>query len=340
MIAAKNNHPHIDNNGKVSFADNCRPLKEAARKNLLHMEAWGRFNYPGRKMEENELPGINSVGFWDAAFQQNWGLKWHQNEGIEIAFIENGKIPFSVNKTDYILSTNNLTITRPWQMHRVGNPNVSAGKFYWLIIDVGVRQPHQEWVWPEWIILSKEDLEELTKMLRQNEQHVWNINAEIRKCFQKIGSILKKDSSKSSKSWMAVCVNEILLHLLDIFRTGEINLSEALTESKRTVELFIADLNNHYIEPWTLESMASHCNLKPTRFVFYFKQIANQSPMQYLTSVRLDASTRLLLDEPCRNIKAICYECGFSSSEYFATVFRKKFGCAPSDYRQSHLSTS
>ncbi|MES2276574.1 MAG: AraC family transcriptional regulator [Bacteroidota bacterium] len=335
MSNEKVKHPSLKENGEIFYADTCQPLKEAAAKNYVRMEAWGRFNYPGRRMGDAELKCVNSVGYWDASFQQNWGLGWHRNEGLEISFIESGKIPFSVNENDYILATDNLTITRPWQLHRVGNPTISAGKFFWLIIDVGVRHPHQEWIWPKWVILSKDDLEELTKMMRQNEQPVWHTDPEIKKCFQKIGATLKKGYSQSGDSWMAVYINEILLLLLNLFRSGQINLSESLTESKRTVELFIKELQTTYSELWTLESMAEHCKLKPTRFIHYFKLIANDSPLQYLNSVRLHAAALQLLNNPTLNIKNIGYGCGFSSSEYFATVFRKKYNCTPSGYRAS-----
>jgi AraC-like DNA-binding protein len=333
MPEEKVKHPSIKDNGEVYHADTCQPLKEAAANNFVQMEAWGRFNYPGRRMLDGELKGVSTVGYWDASYQQNWGLDWHRNEGLELSFIESGKVPFSVAETDHILTADNLTITRPWQLHRVGNPTISAGKFFWLIIDVGIRHPHQEWIWPKWIILSKEDLAELTKMLRQNEQPVWHTDPEIRKCFQKIGSILKKGHHQSNASWMAVYINEILLSLLNMFRSGQINLSESLTQSKRTVELFIKELQISYSELWTLESMAEHCKLKPTRFIYYFKEIANDSPMQYLNNVRLNAAAHQLLHNTKLNIKSIGYECGFSSSEYFATAFRKKYNCTPSDYR-------
>jgi AraC-like DNA-binding protein len=331
-------HPSIKENGEIHYADTCQPLKEAAAKNFVQMEAWGRFNYPGKKLHDTELKGVSSVGYWDANTQQNWGLGWHRNEGLEISFIETGKIPFSVNSTDHILATDNLTITRPWQLHRVGNPTISAGKFYWIIIDVGVRHPHQDWVWPDWVILSKNEMEELTKMLRQNERPIWHTDAEIKKCFQKIGNTLKKGSIKDHESWMVVYINEILLSLLNLFRFGQIELSESLTESKRTVELFINELIDSYNEPWTLESMANHCKLKPTRFIHYFKEATNHSPMHYLTDVRLNAAAGLLGTELKKTVKSICYDCGFSSGEYFSTVFRRKFGCSPSDYRLSQAA--
>src|SRR5690606_2564457 len=93
------------------------------------------------------------------------------------------------------------------------------------------------------------------------------------------------------------------------------------------------ELNDSYFEPWTLESMAEHCGLGITRFVHYFRQSANMTPMHYLTSVRLQAAATLLITQPDKGINEICYGCGFSSSQYFSTTFRKRFGCSPTSYR-------
>ena len=53
-----------------------------------------------------------------------------------------------------------------------------------MIIDLGVRRPHQEWRWPSWTLLSRQDLSDLTCFLRQNEQYVWKGTAELRTVFR------------------------------------------------------------------------------------------------------------------------------------------------------------
>ncbi len=319
--------------GKIFHADTCRPLVEAAAAGQLQMVAWGRFNYPGVRIRKHLLPKVNSIGYWDAHLHQEWGLGWHRNEGLELTFLETGMMPFSLEEGNFTLLPDQLTITRPWQPHRVGNPAIGVGKLHWIILDVGVRQPHQEWVWPRWVMLSRDDLAELTKMLRQNEQPIWNANADIKRCFQRIGTVLRNVPSSSTESWINLYINEILIHLLDLFRRGDISLNEALIEGSRTVELFIRYLSTMLSEPWTLESMAAHCKMGTTRFVHYFKQITNMTPMQFLTLNRLEMATRLLVEEPRLSVTDIGYDCGFSSLEYFATVFRKQFGCSPSSYR-------
>lgn len=60
--------------------------------------------------------------------------------------------------------------------------------------------------------------------------------------------------------------------------------------------------------------------------------------MQYLNFIRLEAAAASVVD-PIKRISEICYECGFSSSQYFATLFKKKYGCSPFAFRQKSLAT-
>jgi len=319
--------------GQVYHSDTCQPLLNAWQSGKLQLEAWAKLSYPGYHLKTEVLQGINTIGYWDAQFNQNWGLDWHRNEGIEITFLETGTMPFAMEDGHHTLLPDDFTITRPWQLHKVGNPDVKVGKLHWLILDVGVRHPHQDWKWPSWILLNKKDMEELSKMLRQNEQPVWKANADIRRCFLKIGQLIKNDPDAMNESWISIYVNELLMHMLHLFRQGTFHFNEALTNSSRTVSLFIKDLNTSFYEPWTLESMAEHCGLGVTRFVHYFRQLTNSTPMQYLNYVRVEAAAAQLLQHPHISVSQVGYDCGFSSSQYFATVFRKQIGCAPATYR-------
>ncbi len=136
---------------KIYHSDRCEPLIEAEKSGHLNMGALQRHNYPGLNLPDSVLPGVLSIGYWDAKINQNWGLDWHRNEGIELAFLASGNLKFSTKKKQYDLEAGDFTITRPWQPHKLGNPNVTNSKLFWMIIDVGVTQPHQKWKWPSWI---------------------------------------------------------------------------------------------------------------------------------------------------------------------------------------------
>ncbi|MDN3688249.1 AraC family transcriptional regulator [Cyclobacterium jeungdonense] len=320
---------------KIYHPDSCDPLIKAFKNGKIKFAGLKRFNYPGEELPDRVLPGVNSLGFWDAKIRQTWGLGWHRNEGIEFTFLSSGHLDFSLGKKEYFLKSGDLTITRPWQPHKVGNPNVEIGKLYWLIIDVGVRQPHQNWEWPDWVMLAQEDLNMLTKILRQNEKAVWMADNKIHQCFQKIGACLEESKYKIPHSKLNLLINELLLLVLEMFNNEkeEIKLDGTLTDNLRTAELFFEDLKNDYDRPWTLETMAVHCGLGITSLTKYSKQLTNLPPINYLNSIRLEAAAELLRNDNDKNIADICYECGFSSSQYFATAFRKMYKCTPKEFR-------
>lgn len=327
-------------NGRKFVADSCRALADAADAGAVRLHAIGRGDYPGRRLLADDLPGLRSIGSWDATSPQNWGLPLHRNEGIEITFLDSGEIAARIENRFEKLHHGEFLITRPWQPHQLGNPHVGASRLVWLIVDVGVRRPHQNWRWPPWIILNRADLAELTRYLRQNEQFVWPGSPDIRHCFLGIARALEQNKKDGDSSRLAVLINEALLAVLDNFRARHIPLRKSLVTAGRTLEQFIAELNGSLSEPWTLEKMAASCHLGVTQFVHHFRQTTNLTPARYLMQARVHHAGKLLLSEPARPIVEIALDCGFSSSQYFANVFTRQMGCSPRTYRRNRARDS
>ena len=317
---------------EVFHADTCEPLRAAVARNEVVLAALARGTYPGRRLAAKSLPNIMSIGYWDARHDQRWGLDWHRNEGIEITYLARGKMAFAVDRVDYPLSRGNLTITRPWQLHRVGNPYVSASRLHWIILDLGIRRPHQACVWPDWLVMSKPDLRELTRLLQHNEQPVWQADARIERCFESIGSSL--ENSRSQESRLRLHLNELFLELLELLRKQNLELDKTLSSRRRSVELFLASLRHQIEQPWTLESMAEQCGLGRSRFTHYCYELTNMPPLEYLNRRRIEQACHLLAVDRAKTVTDVAFECGFSSSQYFATVFRRYLGTAPNIFRK------
>jgi AraC-like DNA-binding protein len=325
---------YYDPKERISYkADSCVPLRKAWQQNELELTTLVRGTYPGRLLSDGELSGVKSIGYWNIKKSQPWGLEWHTNEGLEICFLEAGNLDFLIRDQQFHLQTNDITITRPWIIHKIGAPNVDLSKLHWIILDVNVRHPHQQWEWPDWIILGKADLEELTVKLRQNEQVLWKASAEFRECFIQIGKSIKQSETNCYDSKLKILINNLLVLLLDIFREGNIVLDTSLIESKRSVRLFLQLLESRIDEEWTVVKMAEYCHLGVTRFTHYCKEISNCSPIEYLTRLRLQKAAHLLIQDIHIPVVNVAYMCGFSSNQYFNYSFKKHFHATPSAYR-------
>jgi AraC family 4-hydroxyphenylacetate 3-monooxygenase operon regulatory protein len=325
--------------GIVYHADTCLPLIDAVKRKKLKFKALARHTYPGNRLDENTV-GLNSIGYWDANEPQDWGLDWHRNEGIEFHFLESGTMPYSQENKEMVLLPNYLTVTRPWEAHKVGDPFVGMGKFYWVIIDLGVRRPHQEWTWPEWISLTPKDLARLTMILRHNETSIWKTNQRVRDCFLRINKAVDTDVKGSNASRIRLLINYLLILILDLVDAEDVVLNETLTDSSRSVRLFLNELENNLSEAWTIERMAHSAGVGLTRFTHHCKQLTNLTPMRYLTIKRLELSKEMLLDNPSFSITEVAYMSGFTTSQYFATVFKKHEKCTPNEYRLKHAIIS
>ncbi|MDY0165405.1 MAG: cupin domain-containing protein [Thermoguttaceae bacterium] len=251
--------PIYQDEGQTYRADTCRPIIEAAAAGDVRLEALVHGHYPGRPLPRGALPNVKMVGFWDAVSDQDWELDWHHNEGIELTFLESGRLDFAVDKERFQLQAGDLTVARPWQTHRVGDPCVDASRLHFLILDVHVRRPHQPWQWPAWLVLAKADREELTNFLRHNEKPVWPATPEVARCFRRIAQAVEADQAGSGVSRLAVFLNELFLELLDMFRSQPVPLDRSLTSTQRTVQLFWQSLREnteHLALEWTVERMA------------------------------------------------------------------------------------
>ncbi len=319
---------------ELFHADTCEPLEAAASQGEVRVVALGRGSYPGRRLPANDLREVRSVGFWDAHGKQTWGLDWHRNEGIELTFLAAGRLPFSVDGRPVTLEPGDLTITRPWQKHRVGDPRVTASRLIWLILDVGVRRPNQVWRWPRWLLLPPAQLQRLTHQLRHNEKISWRANGEVTRCFAAIAAASENKPDAENLTRLKILVNELLIALGGLLSEKRLRLDTTLSSAERTVRLFLAELAQRCDEPWTLETMARQCGLGRSHFSHYCRKLTNRTPINQLTFCRVEKACGLLRSQPEHSITEIAFACGFQSSQYFATVFAKQMGCSPLGWRR------
>lgn len=325
----------FQNEHQAYVADTCEELKGASSNREVKLRAWSHPPYPGREVSKDYIPEIRSLGFWDAHQQQSWGLAPHCNEGIELSFVAGGQVDFGVGDEHWIMKSSQIAITRPWQFHQIGSPHVTPSRLFWLILDVNVRRPNQRWRWPDWLILSRQELNQLTELLSHNEQPVWDTNPEILQIFNELFHLLETSRPEESETKVKLFVNELLLALLQLLLSKGISVNRHLSSSERVVSMFLEALQQHLSYPWSLAVMSQQCGLSRSQFSNYCKCLTNMTPIQYLNECRHKAALELFLEQPDLTIGEIAAACGFNSLQYFSTCFQHRHGCSPKEYREN-----
>ena len=316
--------------------DACLAQRKAVESGKITLHALSQGHYPGVRIPAKTLPHIPTLGFFDAIGQQDWGTHMHRNEGIEICFQENGHSSLIVEEMTYPLPAGTLSITRPWQAHQLGTPHVGAGRFHWIIIDVGITRPNQIWKWPEWCILVEKDRQELTKALRGNETPTWKANQKIGKVFSQLAGYIQHDAPATNATRILILINQLFTELLDLLRQQKVPTDDSLTTQRRTAQLFLQELKRDsemLMAEWTLDEMAEQCGIGRTKFAHYCYELTNTSPIDYLNRCRLAHAARRLTEEPDTAVTTIAMDVGFSSSQYFARKFKERYQMTARQWR-------
>lgn len=94
-------------------------------------------------------------------------------------------------------------------------------------------------------------------------------------------------------------------------------------------------VENNYGSPITLTWVAEEVHLNPSYLSRMFKEKTGIGFMEYVTSVRIEKSKRLLLETELR-LNDICGMLGYQKVNYFIRIFKQATGMTPGEYRKSY----
>ena len=86
--------------------------------------------------------------------------------------------------------------------------------------------------------------------------------------------------------------------------------------------------------PLTVDEVAREAAMSPFHFIRRFSAVFGDTPHQVRIKARLERA-RLMLASGERSVTEICMEVGFSSHGSFSTLFARRIGVSPSEYRRS-----
>ena len=151
-------------------------------------------------------------------------------------------------------------------------------------------------------------------------------------------------------------MRELFSHLLDAYQRGDdgylesmsifykllAKLSRSASGDSRTPRV-AADARRMLEQSFrscetSISDVADTLSVSDSYLRRIFKATYSESPIEYLTRIRIENAKRMLESE-YHSIADIAALCGFRSVSYFIQSFKEHEGITPSAYRRSHLET-
>jgi AraC-like DNA-binding protein len=123
----------------------------------------------------------------------------------------------------------------------------------------------------------------------------------------------------------------LIMFLLEIVACAARQSKPAHREWRDRILLFVEE---HIRDPITNQDLADHMGTSKTRFCVRFKEEFKTPPADYVRRRKIEIAKSELLRHPNVTITRIAFDLGFTSSQTFATVFRRYTGVTPSRFRE------
>jgi AraC family transcriptional activator of mtrCDE len=102
----------------------------------------------------------------------------------------------------------------------------------------------------------------------------------------------------------------------------------------RRLATVLALIHGEPWQPWTIAELCSRAGLSKTVLSEKFAATVGASPIEYLTSWRMQIAARWL-KESAVSIERVAERCGYDSMAAFSKAFKRCFGVAPGAYRRN-----
>jgi AraC-like DNA-binding protein len=151
------------------------------------------------------------------------------------------------------------------------------------------------------------------------------------------------ENTFSDSRRMKACLDILLLATTDHYLQllfHESSLSEENTDQEERMAYLLAEnIILGMDEPWTVEKLAASGEITSAKLKSIFKKFLGQPAAAFRISVRMQKAKQLLLDNRV-NIQEISMRVGYSSPGQFASMFKRKTGCSPSEFRKNGALSS
>lgn len=257
----------------------------------------------------------------------------HNHDVFELNFVENaagvkrivGDSNEVIGDYDLVLITN-PSLEHAWEQHECKSNDIRE---ITIQFNFGAGITEADY------FFGKTPFESIRHMMKEAQKGMAFPMSSIMKVYERLSGL-----SQITDRFTALMEFLNILHTLSLC-TGARTLATTsyakvnIEDDSRRILRVKKYISDNYMYELRLKSLADLANMSESAFCRFFKLHAGRRLSDYIIDIRLGYATRLLIDTT-ETIAEISFKCGYNNMSNFNRIFKRKKGCSPTEFRNSH----
>ncbi len=257
----------------------------------------------------------------------------HNHDVFELNFVENaagvkrivGDSNEVIGDYDLVLITN-PTLEHAWEQHECKSNDIRE---ITIQFNFGAGITEADY------FFGKTPFESIRHMMKEAQKGMAFPMSSIMKVYERLSGL-----SQITDRFTALMEFLNILHTLSLC-TGAHTLATTsyakvnIEDDSRRILRVKKYISDNYMYELRLKSLADLANMSESAFCRFFKLHTGRRLSDYIIDIRLGYATRLLIDTT-ETIAEISFKCGYNNMSNFNRIFKRKKGCSPTEFRNSH----
>ena len=257
----------------------------------------------------------------------------HNHDVFELNFVENAAVVKRIvgdsneviGDYDLVLITN-PTLEHAWEQHECRSNDIRE---ITIQFNFGAGITEADY------FFGKTPFESIRHMMKEAQKGMAFPMSSIMKVYGRLSGL-----SQITDRFTALMEFLNILHTLSLC-TGARTLATTsyakvnIEDDSRRILRVKKYISDNYMYELRLKSLADLANMSESAFCRFFKLHTGRRLSDYIIDIRLGYATRLLIDTT-ETIAEISFKCGYNNMSNFNRIFKRKKGCSPTEFRNSH----
>lgn len=239
-------------------------------------------------------------------------------DSFEIVSIVKGEQIYYVGDNNYTVKSGECFMTLPNELHSTGGYPEDKSTLYYLILPQATLSL---------IGFNETECNYILTYLSTPTQRVFPGDPTLYKLLEQL---IQSPIATHPLPKTRICslLTQFLLALIDC-------MSNKQTPSSHIFTTVLDYIDTHIYDTISIKDLCYLTHLSESHFKSHFRSIIGLPPAEYILRQKIQHSKTLLLSSS-KTITEIAFILSFSSSQYFATVFKRFTTLTPAEYRLKH----